>query len=108
MVQSQFIAGHGVCIIKTKISFLAIRKSQPALKDRIAVSKVRLDGLKKKKLLSPSLTGLYINKFGEESLKSSIAQTRIKHEGTFSSFRAPRPGGLLRNGQATSTATDRR
>lgn len=30
-----------------KISFLVIRKSQPALKDRIALSKVGLDGLKK-------------------------------------------------------------
>lgn len=77
MVQSQFIAGHGFCIIKKKISFLAIRKSQPALKDRIALSKVGLDGLKKKQP-SPSLPGLYINRIGEERLGSSIAQTRIK------------------------------
>lgn len=45
------------CLIKTKIAFSAICKSQSALKDRVAVSKVRLVGFNThKKIPSPSFT----------------------------------------------------
>lgn len=91
-------------MIKTNLAFSAIRKSQSALKDRVAVSKVRLVGFNThKKIPSPSFTWVvykkdWLSKAGvqncadsEQTMKGLLRLAVLLALGVFFAMAKPSP-----------------